>query len=318
MTQVGFIGVGGIAQAHLGNLRKIDGVQVVAACDTDSARAEKTASDWGGRAYTDYREMLDKEKLDALYICVPPFAHGGQELRAVELGLPFLVEKPVEVGVEYAEQVAAAVTEKGLVTSVGYHWRYSDGVGTAKSLIGDRAIGMVLGYWIGGMPGVFWWRRQDLSGGQFVEQTTHIVDVARYLAGDVVAVYAQMSTRALGDVENFTATDVGTVTLRFASGAVGTISNACIGAPGPVGLHVYLKDETLEVGTGSLKVSTRAKTEDYRFASNPMLKEDEAFIKAVRTGDASGILSPYADALKTQRVCHAANVSVQSGEAVSV
>ena len=54
----------------------------------------------------------------------------------------------------------------------------------------DQTIGMALGRWMGGMPGVAWWRRQEGSGGQFVEQTTHIVDLLRYCAGEVTEVYA--------------------------------------------------------------------------------------------------------------------------------
>ena len=312
MTRIGFVGVGGIAQQHLSNLRQIDGAQVVAACDVDAARAEATAAQWGARAYTGHREMLEREELDALYICIPPFAHTDQELMAIERGIPFLVEKPLDAGGEYAEKVAAALAAKGLMTSVGYHWRYFDSVAQARALLGSQTVAMALGYWLDVMPGVFWWRQQHMSGGQFVEQTTHVVDLARYLVGEITEVYARMATRVLGDVERFTASDVGTVTVQFASGAIGTISNACIGAPGPIALHLYLKDQTLEIG-GHLKVIRREKTEEFRYFSNAYLKEDEAFLRAVRTGDASGIRSPYADALKTHRVCAAANRSAQSG-----
>ncbi|MGH2367058.1 MAG: Gfo/Idh/MocA family protein, partial [Chloroflexota bacterium] len=248
-------------------------------------------------------------------ICVPPFAHRGQELRATELGIPFLVEKPLGIDEEYPERVAAAVAAKGLITAVGYHWRYFESAAQARAIIGGRPIGLALGYWLDVMPPVLWWRQQHLSGGQFLEQTTHVVDLARYLVGEVTEVYAQMATRVLGDVEHLTVPDVGTVTMKFASGTVGTISNACIGAPGPIALHLYLQDQTLEIG-GHLKVTSREKTEEYRYTSNAYLREDEVFLDAVRAGDASGIRSPYADALKTHRVCAAANRSAQTGQPV--
>ena len=314
-TRIGFIGVGGIARQHLDNLRRIGGAQVVAVCDVDGPRAEQVAGEWGARAYTRHEALLEQEALDALYVCVPPFAHTGQELLAVERGIPFLVEKPLDTGTEYAERVAAAVAARGLITCVGYHWRYFESVARARELIAGRPIAMALGYWLDTLPGAPWWRQQHLSGGQFLEQTTHVVDLARHLVGEIVEVYAQMATRVLDDVEHLTVPDVGTVAVKFAGGAIGTISNACIGAPGPIGLHLYLKDQTLEVG-GDLQVASRDRTEQFRYFSNAYLAEDEAFLHAVRTGDASRIRSPYADALKTQRVCAAANESARTGQPI--
>jgi myo-inositol 2-dehydrogenase / D-chiro-inositol 1-dehydrogenase len=68
----------------------------------------------------------------------------------------------------------------------------------------------------------------EQSGGQFVEQTTHIFDLARYLAGDVAEVYANAAVRLLGEVESFNVTDVGAANLKFAGGAIGTIHNTCL------------------------------------------------------------------------------------------
>jgi myo-inositol 2-dehydrogenase / D-chiro-inositol 1-dehydrogenase len=315
VTRIGFIGVGGIAQEHLKNLRQVEGAQVGAVCDVNQEQAARIAGEWGARPYADFRAMLDGERLDALYICVPPFAHQGQELLATERGIPFLVEKPIDTGTDYAQRVATAVAERGLVTAVGYHWRYFASVGRARQIIGDRPIGMALGYWMDKMPPPLWWRQKHLSGGQFVEQTTHVVDLARYLVGEITEVYAQMATRVLGAVDHFTVPDVGTVTVRFAGGAVGTFSNACIGAPGPIALHLLLQDLTLEIG-GHLTVRRPDGVEEFRDAPNAYLAEDEAFLHAVRSGDASRIRSPYADALQTQRVTAAANRSAETGQPV--
>lgn len=314
---VGFIGTGGIAQTHLRHLQQLEGVAVVAACDLVRERAEAAVRPWGGRAYTDHREMLARERLDALFICLPPFAHTDQELLAVEKGIPFFVEKPLEVGTAYAEQVAAAVQARGLLAAVGYHWRYMDGVERAQEILASRPAHMALGYWLGGMPGVAWWRVQDQSGGQMIEQTTHIVDLARYLVGEVEAVWAAFAHRALTDVPGFTATDVGTVALRFASGAVGSISNTCILSQGhTVGLDLLSRDLVLEIRSGYLRVTTPEKVEEWKNRNNPYLKELQAFLHAVRTGDPSGIRSPYADALRTQRVTVAATESARTGQVV--
>src|SRR5262249_39514136 len=176
-----------------------------------------------GRAYNDFRPMLDREELEAVYVVVPPHAHTGAEILAAQKGCALFVEKPIANSLETAQEIAAAIDQAGIVNSVGYHMRYQESTDRAREALQDKTIGMLIGYWMGGMPGVAWWRRLEESGGQFVEQTTHIFDLARYLAGDVTEVYANATVRALQDVERFNVTDVGAANLKFKSGAIGTI-----------------------------------------------------------------------------------------------
>ncbi len=325
MTRLGLIGAGNFGQRHMANARKVDGVQIAAVCDVNAQQAERVGASVGAAVYTDYVRMLEGEKLDAILICVPPFVRGEMELKAIEMGLPFFVEKPLDVGIEKAERVAAALERKPVITAVGFHLRQSDAVKQAREIIGDRTIGMVLGKYMVGFPPVPWFRKRELSGGQLVEQTIHFFDLARHLVGEVTEVYAQSALRIMTDVEGIDVPDVGTVTLKFASGAIGNISNSCVFSPADMGLHIYVRGQVIEIGetatalgNGTLRVHGRDKTTEYRYVTNGHAREMEVFIQAVRTGDPSGILSPYADALKTQRLLHAANLSAASGEPVKL
>ena len=85
-VKVGFVGAGGIANWHLGHLSKIEDADIVSLCDVKRERVEVTAKKYGGRIYTDYEKMLKEEKLDALYVCLPPFAHENVEILAAEKG----------------------------------------------------------------------------------------------------------------------------------------------------------------------------------------------------------------------------------------
>ena len=89
--KIGFIGVGGIAGSHLGNLSQIEEARVVALCDVVKEKAEEAAKKYQAISYTNYKEMLDKEGLDAVFICVPPFAHGDIEIDVAKKGIPFFV-----------------------------------------------------------------------------------------------------------------------------------------------------------------------------------------------------------------------------------
>ncbi|MEM0011140.1 MAG: Gfo/Idh/MocA family oxidoreductase, partial [Candidatus Bathyarchaeia archaeon] len=178
-VKVGFLGCGGIAHAHMERLAKMDDVEMVAFCDVVKERAEGSAQRYGGRAYTDHHSMLENEELQALFVALPPFAHTDGEIIAAEKGIHLFIEKPIALTLEKAKEIDSAIKKNGVIASVGYHFRYMDTVEEAKQFVEGKTIGMVLGYWIGGFPGVYWWRKMDMSGGQIVEQTTHIFDLAR-------------------------------------------------------------------------------------------------------------------------------------------
>ncbi len=99
-VRIGFVGSGGIANAHMRSLAQIEDAEMVAFCDRVPERAQTAASAYGGTHYTRFAEMYDREDLDGVYICVPPGAHGDQEMEAIRRRLPMFVEKPVAASVD--------------------------------------------------------------------------------------------------------------------------------------------------------------------------------------------------------------------------
>ncbi|NMO97343.1 Gfo/Idh/MocA family protein [Paenibacillus lemnae] len=314
------IGTGWFSGMHGDILARMDGVAVKAFVGTNLEKAEKAANKYGAAGYDNVEHMLDQVKPDAVYICVPPFAHGDIEQQLLERGIPFLVEKPLGAEMETPNRILQKLQQSGLITSVGYHFRYTDAAARAAEMLQGRTAGMALGYWMGDMPQVSWWRKQEGSGGQFIEQTTHIVDLLRCLLGEVDEVYAAYGHRVMQErYEGVTVHDVGTVTLKLKSGAVATISNTCILPEGEqAGLTIYTEQGSLDVKSDKLIVKEKGKLMEYRNAGNPYQRENEAFIHAVRTGDASGILSTYEDAVKTMEITYAALRSAETGMPVKL
>ncbi len=318
-VKIGFVGTGGIAGMHMRQLAQVEGAQMVAFCDAVKEKSQTMAKTHGGRAYTDYRKMYDKEDLDAVYVCVPPFAHGEQEVLAAERGLALFVEKPIATTVARAEEILAALTQRKVINAVGYHWRYMDAAERSRKLIGKQPVGFALGSWVGGMPGVAWWRVLAQSGGQMVEQTTHIFDLARYLLGEVVEVHALGRTGLMSAVPNYDVHDASVTNLRFRSGAVASITSSCtVSAGGKVGLDIYIKEKVLRISSNALEVVERGHTEMFQGPWDPYQKEDRTFVEAVASGDGSKIRSSYGDALKTLKVTLAANRSIAEGGPVEV
>ena len=319
--KVGLIGTGWFADTHAKLIAAQEDVQLTAITGSSQQKADEFASRFNGaKGFQNIDDMLDAETLDAVYICTPPFAHGHIEEALIERSIPFLIEKPLSSEADLPTQLLQKIEAKQLITSVGYHFRYMDSADKAKQLLAERNIAMSLGYWMGGAPGGTWWRIQELSGGQFVEQTTHIVDLLRYLVGEVTEVYAAYSDGILAKQDaNANVADAGTVTLKLSNGTIATISNTCVIPTGYLsGLHIYTDAGKLELGHGGLKDITKASTIDYNNQSNPYENETKAFLHAVRTGDPSLIRSTYEDAHRTHLVTMAANESAATGQVIKL
>ena len=121
--QVGFIGTGGIARWHISHLKEIPECRIAALCDVDAARVKTVADPLGAAVYTDSAKLIAEAKLDALYVCVPPFAHGDIEIRAAQRGLHMFIEKPVNLCVDSGRKALDAIKKAGVMTQSGYSLR---------------------------------------------------------------------------------------------------------------------------------------------------------------------------------------------------
>ena len=314
--KVGFAGVGDAGQLHMGRLSQIEGVKVTALCGAHRERAENAASIYGGKVYTNYQELLSKEDIDALYICVPPFAAGDIEMATVERGLPFFAEKPIALNLEKAKVIDQKIRARGIITSVGYQGRYADNADKLKVIMKSQKVGLVLGYWLGSVPDVEWWHNKETSGGQAVEQTTHIFDLARYFCGEVEKVQAFGAKGIVTEFENYNIEDTSAANLCFKSGAIGTIFSGCFLPAGhKVGIEIYTKELRAEYWC-SLKITERDKTTEFPYKDDVYMKEDEVFIEAVRRKNDSGIKCNYSDALETLKLTLAVSESMEKGTEV--
>lgn len=317
-VKVGFIGTGGIAGAHINNLKNFEDVEFVAMCDVSEDRAKARADEFGGKAYTDFKQMFEKTEMDALYVCTPPFAHGEQERIACDLKIPMFIEKPVAVTLEQAIIINEMVKRSGIITSVGYHWRYQASTDKALDVLKDYQVLGALGYWMGGMPGTPWWRVRAESGGQHVEQTTHIFDLCRFIVGsDAKTVHGVAASGTMTDIPNYDVDDISMVNIEFKNGAVANIASCCaMQGWGRVSLEVFSRGLVIRLGGGfeiNKAGETDTSTEGYTGADR-----DRVFIDAVKSGDPSAIKCDYADSLETFKITMAASKSFETGKAIDL
>jgi myo-inositol 2-dehydrogenase/D-chiro-inositol 1-dehydrogenase len=329
-VKLAFIGCGGIVRSHLDQgLKSFDDVAFVGWCDLEEATAAARREQVGGQGaiYTDARQMLDEIQPDAVYIMLPPFAHGPAEDLVIERQLPFFIEKPVAIDLPTAQRVAEGVDKHRLITAVGYQNRYRKSVQRVLGLLEEQMPVIMHGGWLGGgfseqHPIFKWWVRKDKSGGQFLEQTTHTIDLARCLFGEVVSVYAVPVRDRRERPDYFDIEDASMVQLTFANGAAANLYSSCSTTlGGGVSLTVWGTDLRAEF-TGwehSVKIYLPGEEQiTIPGEGDVFALEDRAFIDSVKAGENVGILATYEDGLKATVIAVAANESMETGKVVEV
>lgn len=316
--KIAFIGVGGIAGNYRGSLKRLQR-PVAAVCDINADRAAAIANEHNATAYSDHQDMLQKEKPDVVFTCIPPGAHDTQVADAAKSGAAVFVAKPVAQDSDTGKNARDAIADSGVINQVGYMARYSDITDKAKELVDDRELSMGIGRFLARMGASHpWWGKFEVSIGQMVEQTTHVFDLIRYFLGDVETVQAFGIKGVSDDIADFEECTV--CNLKFESGAVASITSTCVArahenfATELIGDDIYLK-LTHDLG---LRGQIAGEGIEYNGSEAGYFRQVEQFVKAVEANDQGLVRSSYADAYKTLAVTLAANRSLESGQVEKV
>lgn len=336
-VKVGFIGAGGNANWHMDFLKDVPDAEVAAVSDIYVDKAQATAASRGLRAYASYKVMLEKEKLDCCYISIPAFQHGDPEIEVIQRGIPFFVEKPLALTQALMDDISERVAKRGIGTCVGYQVRYLDIMDKAREMLANTFVATAQGHYVCGTIGG-WYTRMALSGGQIVEQATHMVDLMRFLLGDVEWVAASKrqgavvtsdrldatslaagsaSNQAAGlNVHEYNIWDATTLLLQFRSGVPATFICSCqANYTFDALLDIITTDFRLKIDFEKMAITRKVdgETREETIEADKTPKIDAAFIQAVKTGDFSAIRSSYADAVESMRVSLAAVQAAQTG-----
>ena len=274
---VGVIGLGWMGYAHSRSLRRIPmhfpdrtfDPRLVVCSDLVPARAEEAAASFGfSTSTTDWRAVVDNDDVDLVVITAPNVLHVEIVEAAAAAGRDVLCEKPVGRTPDETAQAEAIARKAGVITGVGYNYRFAPLVQQARRMIENGDLGAVTAYrgrffsMYGNDPtGVLSWRYQRDEGGYGVstDLLSHSIDLAHFLVGPIDAVTAQMATfirdrplpragashydrAAAGDPTGpVTNEDYVGVLCRFADGARGTFEacRAFVGPESQMAFEVY-------------------------------------------------------------------------------
>eukprot|EP00831_Metopus_contortus_P005160 TRINITY_DN11940_c0_g3_i1.p1 TRINITY_DN11940_c0_g3~~TRINITY_DN11940_c0_g3_i1.p1 ORF type:complete len:392 (+),score=108.08 TRINITY_DN11940_c0_g3_i1:735-1910(+) len=190
---IGACGRGGLADwAH----QPGDGVEIVAGMDIDAQMLEKFKTRYEDKfkatvnTYTDYKEMLEKEQLDGVFVTSPDFCHEEQALYALTHGIPVYLEKPMAITVPGCDRLLEAARKHQVKFMLGHNMRYMNFTNRMKSLIDGGAIGEVKAIWCRhfisyGGDAYFrdWHADRSKSTSLLLQKGAHDIDIIHWLAG---------------------------------------------------------------------------------------------------------------------------------------
>ena len=211
--RVGIIGVGGIAGGkHLPSLVKQSAVELVAFCDIVEDRAAGGANKYGAngaKVYTDYRKLLETEKLDVVHVCTPNISHSDITVAALEAGCHVMCEKPMAKTAEGARKMVEAAKRTGKKLTIGYQNRFRTDSQYLKSYCDQGGLGDVyfakahalrrraVPTW-----GVFL-DEEAQGGGPLIDIGTHSLDLTLWMMDNYEPEYAVGTTyHKMGQREN--------------------------------------------------------------------------------------------------------------------
>ena len=237
MLSVGFIGGGNITDTHIRATQAIPQIRATAVVGTNASKVKALGEKYGLIAFNDLREFLSHRPLDLVIIGSPSGVHAAEGIAACEQGLHVLVEKPIDVATERADQLIRSARKRGVKLGVLFQDRLKPDVLRLRNWIGAGKLGSILLV----EASVKWYRPPEYyansnwrgtarldGGGALMNQGIHTVDLLLYLLGDVDRVQAVTKT-ALHKIES---EDTCVATLQFANGAVGVLHATTAAFPG--------------------------------------------------------------------------------------
>lgn len=240
--RVGIIGCGYAGGRHAEALQALGArAAITAVADSDPGVARNQAAAWQVDEWvTDYHDLLTRDRLDAVSICLPHSLHCAAAVAAAEAGLHILIEKPLAASLAEADRMIAAAAQHNVCLMVAETVRFNATYQHVRELLQANLLGKLslirihrehqMRDYLNARP----WFLREPSGGILVSGGIHDFELVRMLAGEIAHVYALTPHKLFDEM---TADDTGVVVAGLASGAVAMlVESFAIRTPMP-GVH---------------------------------------------------------------------------------
>jgi UDP-N-acetylglucosamine 3-dehydrogenase len=214
---IAVIGAGSMGKNHIRICSDLPNVNLVAIADSNEAVVNGLAQKYRTKAYTDYRRLIDAEKLDAVFIVVPTSLHKEVALYAISKGINVFVEKPIAANMAESREIISKAHAKNVKLAVGHIERFNPAIIELKKRISDGELGRIFKIDIDRI-GPFPARIRDV--GVVVDLAVHDLDILNYLTeSKVIRLYSETEKRINTDHE-----DLLEASLKFACGVIASLN----------------------------------------------------------------------------------------------
>ena len=263
------IGCGRISPNHI-EAAKNNGLEIVAICDVvPENMAEKFSLPDSVKRYTDYKELLEKEKPELVAIATESGKHAAIAIDCINADCNVIIEKPIALSIEDADRIIALAEEKGVLVCANHQNRFNKSVQYIRKAMEDGRFGRLLH----GTAHIRWNRGQDYytqapwrgtweqDGGALMNQCIHNIDLLRWMMGnDIDEVFAYTDNLKHPFIE---AEDLGMALVKFKNGSYGIIEGTTNIYPKNLEETLYIFGENATVKAGGKSVNI---IEEWSFA----------------------------------------------------
>jgi scyllo-inositol 2-dehydrogenase (NADP+) len=339
--KLGFIGLGRMGITHLSILNSNPDVNITSASDPSKVINILFKKYFDNISlYSDHKELINKEKPDAIVVSTPPNLHYEIVSEAVENKIHVFVEKPFTLSYKESSELSGLAEERGIINQVGYVNRFNDMFLKTKELIENKVIGNVTGfksemfsYTISKEDAAEGWRGSEESGGGCLnEMASHAVDLVNYIIG----VPDMVSESVLSKILSKNVDDVVSSTFVYNNGVKGTLYvNWCdpayrkptnkleiSGTDGQLfvdqhGLKIFLKRANemynLKEGWNTIFITDAFSNVPFYVRGNEFTRQLYHFIESLNGNDTKKVCT-FRDAAETQKVLNMIRKDSKKGE----
>lgn len=247
MLKVAVIGLGDVSKVHLQAVQANPNAELTAVCDIDETLKDTVPN---VNFYTDYQEMLEKEVLDCVHVCLPHYLHYPITKACVEKGIHVLQEKPLALNVdEGAALVRLEEENKNVKIGICFQNRFNETFEKLQEIVSSGEYGKVVG-----IKGLVTWHRPKeyyetkpwrgqmkyAGGGVMMNQSIHTLDLMQLIGGKIKTIKGSITNLLNYDIE---VEDTASANIQFENGASGlffaTVANS---GDSSVELHVLFEN----------------------------------------------------------------------------
>lgn len=236
MIKVAVIGVGAISPAHIqAYLEFPERCQIVALCDIYPDKAKQKVEEFqlAADVYSDYHELLQREDIELVSVCTPPYTHAEIAIASLDAGKHVIVEKPMASSLEECDRMNEAVKRSGKLLSVVAQNRFTTPMMKLKQVLDTKLMGPIVHtqvdsyWWRGHCYYDLWWRGtwEKEGGGCTLNHAVHHIDIFQWMNGMPSEITAVMSNTSHDNAE---VEDLSIAIARYDNGALAQITSSVV------------------------------------------------------------------------------------------